>query len=329
MKAKLHELLQKDQDFTKEDMEELNPLDKISISNALRYIKNPVQCCRRVHTLIQELNQIIPLLHEENGKTQVLYHSETWDLMARRWGKLEKDFCVKGKFDISKIPDIYDCAKYDVQHNRVVLENTDAWKVAVELYINAKNLADVVIPQEYGMTINEKLTIAQGICTPLLRKIKADLLRNIDDGHDGKENEGEEEDTVHRLNPEYSSGVSSPGRHVRTRLYFTSESHIHSLLTVLTHGGLVQGQDEQWRRAMEYVSLVSELNYMTQIVIMLYEDPTKEANSEERFHVELHFSPGVNCCVQKDLPPGPGFRPHSRNNEQVSPHCMINNILLL
>ena len=71
-------------------------------------------------------------------------------------------------------------------------------------------------------------------------------------------------------------------------------------------------------RALEYVSLVSELNYMTQIVIMLYEDPTKETTSDQRFHVELHFSPGVNCCVQKDLPPGPGFRPHSRNNEQVN-----------
>jgi hypothetical protein len=55
-----------------------------------------------------------------------------------------------------------------------------------------------------------------------------------------------------------------------------------------------------------------------QVVIMLYEDPTKEQSSEERFHVELHFSPGVNCCVEKDLPPGPGFRPHSRNKEQVS-----------
>ena len=50
---------------------------------------------------------------------------------------------------------------------------------------------------------------------------------------------------------------------------------------------------------------------------MLYEDPTKDPTSDERFHVELHFSPGVNCCVQKDLPPGPGFRPHSRNHEQV------------
>ena len=27
----------------------------------------------------------------------------------------------------------------------------------------------------------------------------------------------------------------------------------------------MQGQDEQWRRALEYVSLVSELNYMTQV----------------------------------------------------------------
>merc|ERR1719219_333932 len=59
---------------------------------------------------------------------------------------------------------------------------------------------------------------------------------------------------------------------------------------------------------------------MTQIVIMLYEDPTKDTTSEERFHVELHFSPGVNCCVQKELPPGPGFRPHSRNHEQAAPH---------
>ena len=72
---------------------------------------------------------------------------------------------------------------------------------------------------------------------------------------------------------------------------------------------------------MEYVSLVSELNYMTQVVIMLYEDPTKELSSDERFHVELHFSPGVNCCVQKELPPGPGFRPHSRSHCESTEHC--------
>lgn len=83
------------------------------------------------------------------------------------------------------------------------------------------------------MTRTEKLTIAQGICAPLLRKIRADLQRNIEAESD------EDDGSVNRLNPRYSSGVSSPGRHVRTRLYFTSESHIHSLLTILSEGGLV------------------------------------------------------------------------------------------
>ena len=173
----------------------------------------------------------------------MLYHSETWDLMALRWGKLEKDFLPKTcVFDISKIPDIYDCIKYDVEHNRAVLIHSEAWKVAVQLYTNVKHLADVVIPQEYGMTRAEKLTIAQGICIPLLKKIKADLQRNIEHT---EEAEDDMEDSGNRLDGRYATGVSSPGRHVRTRLYFTSESHIHSLLTVLSHGGLVHSEDEQ------------------------------------------------------------------------------------
>lgn len=34
-------------------------------------------------------------------------------------------------------------------------------------------------------------------------------------------------------------------------------------------------KDQQWNRAMDYLSAVSELNYMTQVVIMLYEDNNK------------------------------------------------------
>ncbi|XP_055914305.1 inositol hexakisphosphate and diphosphoinositol-pentakisphosphate kinase isoform X15 [Eupeodes corollae] len=307
-KNRLHELMQIDRDFTKEDREAINPGNSISINQAMDFVKNPVKCCAHVHSLIQELMSIISVKKDDpKTKDAILYHGETWDLMGRRWEKIEKDFSTKSKqFDISKIPDIYDCIKYDLQHNQHTLQ----YDQAEELYIYAKYLADIVIPQEYGLTIQEKLTIGQGICTPLLKKIKADLQRNI-------EEVGEE--SVNRLNPRYSHGVSSPGRHVRTRLYFTSESHVHSLLTVLRYGGLLNVlTDEQWRRAMDYISMVSELNYMSQIVIMLYEDPTKDPCSEERFHVELHFSPGVNCCVQKNLPPGPGFRPHSRNDSAHS-----------
>ena len=56
----------------------------------------------------------------------MLYHGETWELMARRWGKLEKDFKLRDdklEFDISKIPDIYDCIKYDLQHNQAALKS--------------------------------------------------------------------------------------------------------------------------------------------------------------------------------------------------------------
>jgi inositol hexakisphosphate/diphosphoinositol-pentakisphosphate kinase len=147
--------------------------------------------------------------------------------MQRRWTKLEKDFKLKnGSYDISKIPDIYDCIKYDLQHNQHVLQFPDA----EDFYTYAKALADIVIPQEYGITQIEKLTIGLGICSPLLKKIRSDLLTNI------YENEEDENESVNRLNPSYSHGVSSPGRHVRTRLYFTSESHIHSMLNVLRLG---------------------------------------------------------------------------------------------
>lgn len=38
-------------------------------------------------------------------KDNVLYHGETWDLMGRRWGKIEKDFYhkISQRFDISKV----------------------------------------------------------------------------------------------------------------------------------------------------------------------------------------------------------------------------------
>lgn len=91
---------------------------------------------------------------------------------------------------------------------------------------------------------------------------------------------------------------------------------------------------------MDYLSAVTELNYMTQIVIMLYEDNNKvkaiahlyiysalvcqcplscvcvvydqDPSSEERFHVELHFSPGVKSCRdEENAPLGFGFRPAS------------------
>ncbi|XP_039578700.1 inositol hexakisphosphate and diphosphoinositol-pentakisphosphate kinase 1 isoform X2 [Passer montanus] len=302
VKARLHEIMQKDAEFCEEDYEKLAPTGSASLLNSMTFIQNPVEVCNQVFTLIENLtSQIRKRLEDPKSADLQLYHSETLELMLQRWSKLERDFRMKnGRYDISKIPDIYDCIKYDVQHNGALkLEGT------TELFKLSKALADVIIPQEYGINKEEKLEIAIGFCLPLIKKIQLDLQRTHED------------ESVNKLHPLYSRGVLSPGRHVRTRLYFTSESHVHSLLSIFRYGGLLdENKDQQWKRAMDYLSAISELNYMTQIVIMLYEDNNKDPSSEERFHVELHFSPGVKGCEEdRNIPTGFGFRPASAENE--------------
>ncbi|XP_061414643.1 inositol hexakisphosphate and diphosphoinositol-pentakisphosphate kinase 2-like isoform X12 [Lethenteron reissneri] len=306
VKQRLHDILQRDRDFMDDDYTKLAPTASVSVIASMRSIRNPVQTCNQVYTLIQSLtSQIRKRMEDPKSSDIQLYHSETLELMLRRWCKLERDFKLKnGRYDISKIPDIYDCIKYDTQHNAALaLEDT------TELHLLSKALADIVIPQEYGLSREEKLDIAFSYCQPLICKIRSDLQRTQDD------------DTVNKLHPLYSRGVMSPERHVRTRLYFTSESHMHSLLSLLRYGGLLdEEKDEQWMRAMNYLSEVTELNYMTQIVIMLYEDPNKDPSSEERFHVELHFSPGVKGTEgERSHPAGSGFRPASRESEGAPP----------
>jgi inositol hexakisphosphate/diphosphoinositol-pentakisphosphate kinase len=65
-------------------------------------------------------------------------------LMFDRWRKLLKSFynSKTDKFDISKIPDIYDSVKYDAIHNRELgLEYEELFEVAHELAV-------VLIPSE-------------------------------------------------------------------------------------------------------------------------------------------------------------------------------------
>ncbi|XP_027882839.1 inositol hexakisphosphate and diphosphoinositol-pentakisphosphate kinase 2 isoform X10 [Xiphophorus couchianus] len=307
VKARLHEIMQKDQEFIQDDFQKLAPTGSPSLVNSMKVIENPVKTCDKVYALIQSLtSQIRKRLEDPKSADLQLYHSETLELMLQRWSKLERDFRMKnGRYDISKIPDIYDCIKYDSQHNASVgLEDT------LELFRLSRALADIVIPQEYGINKAEKLDIAQAYCVPLMKKIYLDLQRT------------HEEEAVNKLHPLYSRGVMSPGRHVRTRLYFTSESHVHSLLSMFRYGGLLdEVKDQQWKQAMDYLSAVTELNYMTQIVIMLYEDNNKDPSSEERFHVELHFSPGVKGCEdEENVPLGFGFRPASSENEDKKPN---------
>ncbi|GLT74090.1 hypothetical protein SLA2020_459110 [Shorea laevis] len=276
--------------------------------------------------------------------------SEGFLLMFARWKKLERDLYNerKGRFDITKIPDVYDSCKYDLLHNaHLNLEGLD------ELFKVAKLLADGVIPNEYGINPMQKLKIGSKIARHLLGKILIDLrntreeaisvseLKNNQDQpststknekedkdyqpklsiknddairlsttSDASNDQEEEDDkeTKYRLDPKYAN-VKTPERHVRTRLYFTSESHIHSLMNVLRYCNLdesLQGEDSLvCQSAMERLHKTKELDYMSYIVIRMFESTEVDLESPQRFRIELTFSRGADSSPleKKDTEP--------------------------
>ncbi|KAK9823756.1 hypothetical protein WJX72_005206 [[Myrmecia] bisecta] len=316
-------------------------------------------------------------------------------LMFDRWRKLLKAFYneKKKQYDISKVPDIYDSAKYDAIHN------SELGLDIKEVYKTAKTLADSVIPNEYGIDPHGKLRIGSKICSSLLGKVLADLqnmreesvatagmegysepvspfdsyadvsqlnlrddlssrpprpgvprlrdpsgLQSIKSGHslanssvateagstiseteaasspgasqagslatdvapEGAENDiADEQETLHRLCPTYAQDVNSPLRHVRTRIYFTSESHVHSLLNVLRFSHLGRDDVEEGLvsdEAHQMLRDATELDYMTHIVFRMYENKKVPVDSPERFRVELLFSPGASHNPYEVIP---------------------------
>ena len=258
---------------------------------------------------------------------------ESFLLMHARWKKLQQDIYHprKGRFDISKVPDVYDAAKYDAIHNsHLSLDGLE------ELYRVSRRLAEGVVPNEYGTHPQSKLRIGGTIAHSLLLKLLQDMFTTREEtfvgmpqshvapqqggsalsresrdgcfssdgggratggsesdtsqaggggdrgggarrgaqkahhaaaasdplgaGEDARDPRGlpevdeedaaalkeeeEEELSTTRLNHRIANtvGVHSPHRHVRTRLYFTSESHIHSLLNVLRYCNLEVAQ---------------------------------------------------------------------------------------
>lgn len=136
-------------------------------------------------------------------------------MVLERWKKLLCDFyrVRKDRFDLSKVPDVFDCAKHDVLHN------ADLGIVAVgplappfpsscprqsakshppthapaqlrPLYDVAKALADVVIPQEYGITAEDKQAIGVSIACDLVRKLRTDLFIAADLAHSARRSAG-------------------------------------------------------------------------------------------------------------------------------------------
>lgn len=106
-------------------------------------------------------------------------------------------------------------------------------------------------------------------------------------------------DMRYMINMEYSADlpINTMGRRVRTRLYFTSESHLHTLLNVLrfTYNDPRSSSFALSKRGCDIVDRTPELCYLTQIVFRLFEDPKKDINDPKRFRLEILFSPGATA----------------------------------
>lgn len=131
----------------------------------------------------------------------------------------------------------------------------------------------------------------------------AERVKDGDDEHDPDEgDEDDEEEIQHRLDPEFAMDVNTPERHVRTRVYFTSESHIHSLLNVLRFCHLSATPSpslnaEKQRlcspEASSQIHSVPELDYLSNIIIRLYEN-RNAVDENEKFRIDIQVSSGTD-----------------------------------
>ncbi|GMH42191.1 hypothetical protein BSKO_10110 [Bryopsis sp. KO-2023] len=256
-------------------------------------------------------------------------------LMYDRWRKLHKSFYNKKKdqFDISKVPDIYDSVKYDAIHNihlkiqieelyntarilaNAVVPNEYGITPHDKVRIGSRICSQLVgkLIADLGNTREESRVTANLHSDDQMamhEQHEMDFFDPEDNfyapnigskGMTGEPNsEGEDErepETFHRLCPSYALDINSPLRHVRTRIYFTSESHIHGLMNILRYGHLnPDGTPHAPLVSAEQQKLLfetPEFDYLTHIVFRMFENTQVPVDDPSRFRVEISFSPGA------------------------------------
>lgn len=169
--------------------------------------------------------------------------SETLLMMFKRWKKIEEDFNSKNKdvFDISKLSEICDNIVYDMIHYPDLRDNEERKK----LLRLAQMMCMVNVPSEYGITKGSKLKIGMAITNKLIDKIHKDLVWWKFQHKDSTrmktqqfmdENQSWSKTGLAAQSLDEDNEIKSHWRHVRSRFYFTSASHMYTLLNVLKFG---------------------------------------------------------------------------------------------
>ena len=226
-------------------------------------------------------------LDKENNKNENNFNNfylfdceeEKVILIYKRYAKLYQEFydIKTKKFDIGKIPTIYDNIKYDIIHNKSLINNE-----GYELFNIVDKLACFLMPLEYGISIEEKFNIGIKLIKPLLTKIKNDLLWGE---LNNKSEDFLQENKYNHIN--YNND-----KNVKTRFYFTSQSHLYSLFNAIIYGLDSFLVDD--KNSINPIWNIFDMDYCSHIVFRLFENFNVQKNDEKRYRIEIVISPGAN-----------------------------------
>ncbi|KAG0232973.1 hypothetical protein BGW42_007786 [Actinomortierella wolfii] len=263
-----------------------------------------------VEQVIMSMRKLREIMRKNYRELDVDSIQKSWccqespSLFYERWEKLFTEFAdvEKEDFDPSKVSELYDSLKYDALHNRSFLEGifvdrdeeSSGMEPIKDLYQKAKILFDFISPLEYGIQAADRLEIGLLTSMPLVKQIVEDL-----------------------------ESCKKTAAQPCTRLYFTKESHVHTLLNIVYLSGIpVKVAKHQ----------IPELDYLTQITFELYErnGPGLSSVASSAASSPFPSSPDSGTPVSPQAPeyslrigfsPGAG-NPNILDLQMDSKHCL-------
>ena len=179
----------------------------------------------------------------------------------------------------------------------------------------------VNVPCEYGITPGQKLKIGMQITNRLLEKIHHDLVwwknpnqvitdqtqlqktksKNVDFKD---ENESWDQKGLDFRNLEKHNRIKSHWRHVRSRFYFTSASHMYTLLNVIKFGlshvpNSKTISTTNQKLAHSKLEDAHRLDFISGIFFRVFENLVSEENDPARFKLEIMVNRGSTLDPNK------------------------------
>lgn len=122
------------------------------------------------------------------------------------------------------------------------------------------------------------------------------------------EDESWEQKGLDHKSLEMHNNIKSHWRHVRTRLYFTSASHMYTLLNVLKFGLSSLDMNKKFKLSSSQTEDVYRMDFMSGIFFRVFENLISDENDPARFKLEI--------CVNK----GSTLDPNKVN--EIENHCI-------